>query len=74
MHFKRKKTKARWVSPGGCSCCRMQLRQVPGELKFTRSDRKRYQSAESQLRNDATGSKPSFRYQHKSLTGIIINW
>jgi len=52
----------------------MQLRQVPGELKFTRSDRKRYQSAESQLRNDATGSKPSFRYQHKSLTGIIINW
>ena len=73
MHFKRKKTKTRWVSLGGCSCCRMQLRQVPGELKLTQSDRKRYQSTTAQLRNDATGSRPSFRYQHKSLTGIIID-
>ena len=74
MHFKRKKTKARWVSLGGCSCCRAQLRQVPAEMKFTRSDRKRCQSAESQHRHDATGSNPSFRYRHKSLTGIIIDW
>lgn len=74
MHFKRKKTKARWVSLGGCSCCRAQLRQVPAEMKFTRSDRKRHQSTESQLRHDATGSRPSFRFQHKSLTGIIIDW
>ena len=74
MHFKRKKTKARWVSLGGCSCCRAQLRQVPAEMKFTRSDRKRYQSANAQLRCDATGSRPDFRYQHKSLTGVIIDW
>lgn len=72
MHFKRKKTKTRWISYYGCSCCGDRLRQVPNELKLPRSDRKRYQSATAQLRCDATGSRPDFRYQHKSLTGIII--
>ena len=74
MHFKRKKTKTRWIAYCGYSCCATKLRQVPHELKLHQSDRKRYQSAESQLRNDATGSKPSFRFKHKSLTGLIIDW
>ena len=74
MHFKRKKTKTRWIAFCGCSCCATKLRQVPNELKLAQSDRKRYQSATAQLRCDATGSKPDFRYQHKSLTGVIIDW
>ena len=73
MNFKRKKTKARRIAFCGCSCCASKLRQVPNELKLPQSDRKRYQSAESQLRCDATGSRPRFRYQHKSLTGIFID-
>lgn len=72
MHFKRKKTKTRWISSHGCSCCGDRLRQVPHELKLPQSDRKRYQSATAQLRCDATGSRPGFRYHHKSLTGVII--
>lgn len=74
MHFKRKKTKTRWIAFCGCSCCATKLRQVPNELKLPQSDRKRFQSAQSQLRCDATGSRPDFRYQHKSLTGVIIDW
>ena len=74
MHFKRKKTKSRWISSYGCRCCRDKLRQVTNELKLPQSDRKRYQSANGQLRCDAIGSRPDFRYQHKSLTGVIIDW
>ncbi len=72
MHFKRKKTKTRLISSYGCLCCANKLRQVPNELKHRISDRKRYQAANSQLRCDAAGSRADFRYQHKSLTGIII--
>ena len=72
MHFKRKKTKTRWIAFCGCSCCATKLRQVPNKHKLPQSDRKRYQSANSQLRCDAPGSRPDFRYQHKSLSGIII--
>ena len=73
MHFKRKKTKTRLIAYCGCSCCATKLRQVPNELKLPQSDRKHFQSAQSQLRCDATGSRPSFRYQHKRHTGIIID-
>ncbi len=73
MHFKRKKTKTRKISYHGCSCCVDKLRQVPTKLKLPQSDRKRYLAANGQLRCDATGSRPGFRYQHKSLTGIIID-
>ncbi len=72
MHFKCKNTKARWIAFCGCSCCATKLRQVPNELKLPQSDRKRYQSANAQLRCDATGSRPCFRYHQKSLKDIII--
>jgi hypothetical protein len=62
MHFKRKKTKPRWIAFRGCSLCATKLSQVPNELKLPQSDRKRYQFATAQLRCDATGSRPSFRY------------
>lgn len=73
MNFKRKKTKSRWIAFCGCKVCAVKLRQVPNRLKLPPSDRKRYQSAGAQLRCDATGSKPSFRYHHKSLNGIIVD-
>jgi hypothetical protein len=72
MHFKRKKTKTRWMSPDGCIHCATRVRQLPSELTLRQSDRRRYQSTSAQLRCDATGSRLSFRYQHKNLTGIII--
>jgi hypothetical protein len=72
MHFKRKKPRIRWANEDGCPYCDKTIRRGSAPLQMPRSDRKRFQSAAAQLRNDTTGSKPSFRYQHKSLTGIII--
>lgn len=72
MHFKRKRTKTRWIAFCGCSLCTAKLHQVPNELKLPQSDRKRCQSATAQLRCDATGFRSDFRDQHKNLTGIII--
>lgn len=74
MHFKRKKPRIRWMPETGCPYCNKDLRRGSAPLQIARSDRRRSQSADAQLRSDPSASKPSLRYQHKSLTGIIIDW
>lgn len=74
MNFKRKRKKQRIVSPFNCSCCTQTTAHMPSYLKMAIADRRRYQSANAQFRCDGVGARPSFRYDAKTLTGIVIDW
>ena len=74
MNFKRKHQKLRFVSPFNCSCCSETTAHMPSYLKMAINDRRRYQSANAQIRCDSVGSRPSFRHDAKSLTGMVVDW